>query len=165
MSYTQSCKLPDYEYVPYNITFCCSFKFSEDAAKDAAELLSAKGVAVEWHDGLLKISKETDGDLDSVAEILSCVMEKHSIRETITLQAAFSATNEYDCLFGGIAAAVSAGEFRLFDTGQMAKELEQELKTAVLVAGFEGKFPGKLEQLLEISERGLKDDCKGRQND
>lgn len=164
MSYTQSCKLPDYEYVPYNITFCCSFKFSEDAAKDAAELLSAKGVAVEWHDGLLKISKETDGDLDSVAEFLSCVMEKHGIRETITLQAAFSASNEYDCSFGGIAAAVTAGKFRLFDTGQMAKELEQELKTATLVAEFERKFPGKLEQLLEISERGLKDARKGRQN-
>lgn len=59
---------------------------------------------------------------------------------------------------------MTAGKFRLFDTGQMAKELEQELKTATLVAVFEGKFPGKPEQLLEISERGLKDARKGRQN-
>lgn len=94
MSYTQSCKLSDYEYVPYNITFCCSFRFPEDTAKNAAEVLSAKGVAVERHDGFLRIPKETDGDLDSVAEFLSCVMEKHGIREAITLQAAFrQATN------------------------------------------------------------------------
>lgn len=114
MSFNQQYKLSDYEDVPCDVKLCCSFRFPEDATKDAAELLSVKCATV-------------------------------------------SSASGYDSMFGGIATAVTAGEFRRSDTGQMTRELECELKMSSLAAEFEAKFPGP--------GRVLKGARKGRQSD
>lgn len=155
-------KLPEYDCVPLDVSFSCSFPFPEEAGREAVELLRAEGNEAEWSDGRMCVARESGGDFDAVAEILSGVMERHGVPGTVTLQASFSAGGAYDCRRGGIAAAVAAGDFRFTDTGYAARELEREIRMARLAADMERSHPGELERMTSrveaiLTERGEPD--------
>lgn len=152
-------KLLEYDCVPLDVSFSCSFPFPEEAGREAAELLRAAGNEAEWSDGRMRVTRESGGDLDAVAEILSKVMERRGVPGTVSLQASFSAGESYDCRRGGIAAAIAAGDFRFTDTGQAARDLERDIRMARVASEMNKSHPGELERMAArvdaiLAERG-----------
>jgi len=82
----------------------------------------------QYDDGCLYLAEESYANIDGVADILSDVMEQHSINDVITFEGAYTCSKLRPGEFGGVAVAVGPGIVRILGTYAMCDKLAEEVR-------------------------------------
>lgn len=81
----------------------------------------------EYSHGALYVASEDVANLEFIAQVLADVMEKDNIQQIITLTGAHTCDKPRAGDFGGVAIAVTRGEYLIQDTLSLARQLGDEL--------------------------------------